>query len=305
MSEDKARAKAETEVKSCYSTWATDYFANYYADPKAYPPVHRDIVRTLLREHGAKTLLDAGCGPASMLCGLLDMGLDLYGFDLTPEMVDVAKKVMTDAGLPAERIWEGSVAERGDFSRLGVAPEAFDALICMGVLPHLTPESEAAALANMHAALKPGGVIAVEARNQLFSLFTLNRHSYDLFFAELIRADALRAVVADREALDKALETLKGQFRMDLPPIRKGKAGEPGYDQVLSRTHNPFVLKRDVERAGFLDVDVLFYHYHCLPPMFEALMPDDFRKYSVALEDPRDWRGHFMASAIIVTGRRA
>ena len=91
---------------------------------------------------------------------------------------------------------------------------------------------------------------------------------------------------------------------MDLPPVRGGKAGEPGYDQVLSRTHNPFVLRAKVEEAGFKDVEVLFYHYHCLPPMFEAAMPEEFRKQSVAMENPRDWRGHFMASAFIVTGVR-
>jgi hypothetical protein len=59
-----------------------------------------------------------------------------------------------------------------------------------------------------------------------------------------------------------------------------------------------------VEEAGFRNVEVLFYHYHCLPPMFERVMPEDFRKQSVAMEDPRDWRGYFMASAFIVTGVR-
>lgn len=91
---------------------------------------------------------------------------------------------------------------------------------------------------------------------------------------------------------------------MDLPPVRTGKGGEPGYDEVVSRTHNPFVLRRQIEAAGFEDVRVLFYHYHALPPMFEATMPAFFREMSLAIEDPEDWRGHFMASAFIVAARR-
>jgi hypothetical protein len=91
---------------------------------------------------------------------------------------------------------------------------------------------------------------------------------------------------------------------MDLPPLRKGKSSEPGYDEVLSRTHNPFVLREQARAAGLEEVEVLFYHYHCLPPMLENAVPRLFRTASLAMEDPKDWRGHFMASAFIVVGRR-
>jgi len=73
----------------------------------------------------------------------------------------------------------------------------------------------------------------------------------------------------------------------------------------LSRTHNPLVLKQQFVGAGFTDVRVLFYHFHCLPPMFEAEVPELFRRVSVAMEDPEDWRGHFMASAFLLVGNRA
>jgi hypothetical protein len=98
---------------------------------------------------------------------------------------------------------------------------------------------------------------------------------------------------------------MKLRFRMDVPPIRKGKSGEPGYDEVLSRTHNPLVLREQFAAAGFSNVRVLFYHYHCMPPMFEARMPEIFRKLSMEMENPNDWRGYFMASAFIVTGQRS
>ena len=58
------------------------------------------------------------------------------------------------------------------------------------------------------------------------------------------------------------------------------------------------------QAAGFGDVRVLFYHYHCLPPMFQADVPQLFLRESLAMEDATDWRGYFMASAFMVAGKR-
>ena len=301
MSKSASVTAAETAVKGCYSTWADSYFLDYYTGD-AYPPVHVDLVRKLLRECGARVLLDAGCGPASMLRGLADLGLDLYGFDLTPEMVEVAKRVAGELGLTSERIWQGSVADAASFR--APAMPAVDATICVGVFPHIPEAIEEDVIANLRDSVKPGGLVAVEARNQLFGLFTLNRYSYELFASELIRTQLLRGT-GSTEVVDAMLEELKQRFRMDIPPVRQGKSGEPGYDQVLSRTHNPFVLKQRFEQAGFTAVQTYFYHYHCLPPMFEQAAPELFRSASLAMEDPSDWRGHFMASAFFVTGKRA
>jgi 2-polyprenyl-3-methyl-5-hydroxy-6-metoxy-1,4-benzoquinol methylase len=296
---------AEETVKSCYATWAESYFADYYANAAAYPPVHRKIVRDLLAGLGSGSLLDAGCGPASMLRGIADLGLDLYGFDLTPEMVVEARRVMAEHGLPANRIWEGSVADPGAF-RAPDGPTAFDAAICLGVLPHVPAALDEAVIANLREAVRPGGLVAIEARNQLFALFTLNRYSHDFFLRELIGEPALRARAgAEAASLDAALGEMAQRFRTDLPPRRTGKAGEPGYDEVLSRTHNPLVLKERFAAAGFREVQLLFYHFHCLPPMLEPALPALFRRESLAMEDPHDWRGHFMASAFILAGRRA
>jgi hypothetical protein len=103
----------------------------------------------------------------------------------------------------------------------------------------------------------------------------------------------------------QVLDDVGQRFRLDLPPVRGGKAGEPGYDEVLSRTHNPLVFREKFAAVGFRDVRVLFYHYHCLPPLCERSAPELFRRRSLAMENPEDWRGYFMASAFVVTGIRA
>ena len=89
-----------------------------------------------------------------------------------------------------------------------------------------------------------------------------------------------------------------------MPPIRTGKMGEPGYDEILSRTHVPFVLKKKLEDVGFRDVKTLFYHFHALPPMLWHSARDFVLQASINQENPDDWRGYFMASAFILTGRK-
>jgi 2-polyprenyl-3-methyl-5-hydroxy-6-metoxy-1,4-benzoquinol methylase len=297
-----ASADPEAQVKACYSTWADTYHRDYFGPQAAYPPVHRDLVVRLVRESGARSLLDAGCGPATFLREFAGSGIDLYGFDLTPEMVAEGRRVLSQQGVDANHVWQGSVTNPESYR--GAGDRAFDAAICIGVLPHVPETADSVVIANLREHVRPGGLVVVEARNQLFALFTLNRYSYDLFAKDLI-GEARSGRPPDAGALRDALAELQTHFRMHLPPIRKGKEGEPGYDEVLSRSHNPLMLARAFARAGFANVRTLFYHFHCFPPMLQSRFPEFFREESLAREDPEDWRGYFMASAFLVAGERA
>ncbi len=301
------RAMLEESVRQCYSTWSKDYYKDYYQSDKAYPAVHTQIVRSYLDQPGIKRILDAGCGPASMLRDLSGLDAELFGFDLTPGMVEEARRVMNGLGHPAENIWTGSVLDRNSFCAAGKEGRAkYDAAICVGVLPHIPETAEVALLENLYHAVDNDGLVMIEARNELFALFTMNRYSHDYIAGELIKRGGENPSSAEAAAyLEDITGAMKSHFRMDMPPIRKGKAGEPGYDEIISRTHNPIVMKSKFEKAGFKDVEVLFYHYHCLPPIYEQQHPELFRKLSVEMEDPLDWRGHFMASAFILAGKRA
>lgn len=295
-------ADSEARVAHCYSTWGESYYQDYYANPGVYPPVHLDIARAEIRQHGARNLLDAGCGPASMLRHFEWLGNERYGFDLTPEMLSEARRILALQGVPAAHLWQGSVSDQAAFvPPLLDAPQAFDAVLCFGVLPHIPSEADERVARNIRQRLNPGGVALVEARNQLFALFTANRPSYEFILHELVRApELLTSNPEEAPTIEKALDEWKASFRMELPPRRHGKAGEPGYDEVLSRTHNPLLLKEIYEKAGFSKVELLFFHFHCLPPMMEPRFKDFYQRASLRMENPKDWRGLFMASGFII-----
>ncbi|WP_171015155.1 class I SAM-dependent methyltransferase [Methylocystis sp. B8] len=300
------RDSVERSIKHCYSTWGTSYYADYYGADAPYPPVHLDLVSRLVAERDVKRLLDAGCGPASMLRHLVAPGRDIYGFDLTPEMVVEARRVLAEQGVPADHVWEGSVAVRADF----VAPTGnadYDCVLCSGVMPHIAETTETDIIANIRDALQPGGHAIVEARNELFSMFTLNRYSHEFFLKQLLPVDELRRQAGDEgDGMNAALAQVERMFRTDVPPIRQGKDDEPGYDEVLSRTHNPLLLQQKFLATGFTNVQLYYYHFHCLPPVVSGHAPRLFREISLQMEaNPKDWRGLFMASAFFVVAQRA
>jgi hypothetical protein len=220
-------------------------------------------------------------------------------------MVIEAKSVLSEQGIDPNNIWQGSVLDADSFNN-SIHPKKFDSIISIGVMPHISAVDDICMIENMVSAVKVGGLVVLEARNALFAMFSFNRYSSEFIRNSLLDVNALSDRAGpDKSALNDVLAELDKHFSLDMPPVRKGKKDEPGYDEVLSRTHNPFELKQQAESAGLTNVKTLFYHYHSLPPMFEEKLPKFFREESLRLENPHDWRGHFMASAFLITGIRA
>jgi 2-polyprenyl-3-methyl-5-hydroxy-6-metoxy-1,4-benzoquinol methylase len=243
-------ADIEKKITHCYSSWGASYYEDYYGENSAYPPIHVDIVKALLVNHKPRTLLDAGCGPASFMRFFANSGIELYGFDLTKEMVTEAQNVMASFEIDPGRIWQGSVVRKTDYTRPQF-PKLYDAVLCSGVLPHIPESDEVTVLQNLYDSVDLGGLIIVEARDALFSLFTLNRYSYEFIYNDLIQFEKLLSKAeGNSDALRDKLRDFKNYFRMDLPKVRTGKHGDPGYDEVLSRTHNPLTLASDMQRLG-------------------------------------------------------
>jgi len=289
-------------VQSHYTPLVQDYTDEYSPSYQGYPANLKrlDIVLNRVQAMKAMTLLDCGCGEGTPMRRIYDLGTEVWGFDFVREMVSQADTHLKEAGLTG-RVWQGDATEAACFRPTGMnTPDVYDVCIALGVFPHI--EDELITLRNMAAVTRPGGRVPVEFRNELFALFTLNRYSYELFRDKLMPIGKAAAKSPRfRPQVDEFEQKLGAFFNLELPPIRTGSANAPGYDQILSKFHNPHEVGGIFEQAGLKVADIHFYHFHALPPMFERDYPDLFRTLSLEMEkDPSDWRGYFMASAFVV-----
>lgn len=276
-------------TKSAASITAEQYQRLW--DPEldgGYPANHfafRQILN-VLHDQGAQRMVEVGVGQGRAIAIYEAAGIEVHGFDNKSGMVEISEAVMTHMGLPVDRISWGDIEDSVSLSAIRREGQ-FDALLAMGVLPHVTHER--VALENMRHLVKPGGSAFVECRNKLFSLVTFNRFTY-----EFIMDDLLGDVHG--KVRDKAADFLKTRVDVDVPPKPAGHE---------AKYHNPLDVHQVFEDAGFVDVRIRPFHYHAAMPRFEKELGAAFRAESIALEnEPSDWRGLFLCSAFVVEAYR-
>lgn len=261
--------------------WDTSAAGGYPANHFAF----RQILN-VLHERGAKSILEVGVGHGSAIAIYEAAGIEISGFDINPEMVEKSRAAMRQWNLPESRVTWGDIEDSVSLSPWRTQGQ-FDAVLAMGVLPHVNYEH--VALENMRHLVKPGGTVFVECRNKLFSLVTFNR-----FTREFIMDDLLAGVSGDvRDAAD---EFLKTRVDPDMPPKPAGHE---------ARYHNPLEVDQLFYDAGFTNVVIRPFHYHAAMPRLEGPLGEAFRRESIALEnEPSDWRGLFLCSAFVVQADR-
>ena len=286
-------------IVDCYKSWGESYYDEYYKSDKNYPPVHVKIVKKILKEKKIKTLLDVGCGPVSMMREIISKNLKCYGFDLTPEMILEGKKILRQKKRNPNNIWIGDALAINDYKK-GLSN--YQSCLCFGVFPHINIKDEKKVLKNIFSILKKNGLVLIEARNSLFSLFTINRYTSEFYREELISNKS--KIKDESKNFSKVLKLIDKSLYLKHPKIRKSKNSLSGYDEILSKTNNPFVLTKTMEKVGFKNVTPYFYHYHIVPPIFKNFFPKTFIQRSLEIENPKDWRGYFLASAFILVGEK-
>lgn len=291
------------KVSDHYDAVAEDYHQHYdrerLMEMEVYPANYfrQKIMLNTFLGRGAKRVLDVGAGDGSPLSTLSRAGVEVWGLDISKNMVAKCRQRLQALGLPEERVQWGDITDPATYVDL-LKGGAFDGLMAMGVMPHV--ENDVQVLNNMASCLRPGGVAFIEFRNQLFSLFTFNRLTHQFIMEELLAG-------VDAAYREKVSQALAEKLAMDQPPRRETVAGGgPGYDTILSRFHNPLTLGPVFNQAGFKDLKLHWYHYHPAPPLLEGLDPQAFRREGMKLEqEPSGWRGMFLCSAFVVEAVRA
>lgn len=289
MNEKQGKEKA----KDYYDQAAEDYIRQYQEGYDDYPAnsIRIKFIIERLKKNNVKKILDTGCGTCEPMIKLLKEGFDVKGFDFSKEMVELGRKQLKEAGYGPESI---SFADLED--EQNILDEKFDAIIALGVFPHILDEKKA--LSNMRKLLNPNGLVFIEFRNDLFAAYTLNKYSLDFFLNRVIDLNSL-----NQDVRDEVINFYSERLKVD-KPIKK-EDGKIAYTDILAKFHNPLNIGSELFcPCDFSVVDIHFYHYHALPPIFEKKDPKLFRELSLKLEKPNDWKGYLMASAYVIEAKK-
>ncbi len=275
------------------STYADQYDESKIWTNEEYPANYfrLKLVRRILADAGVKSLYEHGVGDATPLVTIAGDGIRVAGNDVSPEMVKFARTNMTKHGLDPEAINLLDVQSHDSIDIEREKAGSFDAVMALGVIPHV--EDDRWFVASMDKFLEPGGRLLLQFRNSMFSMFTFNRLTKEFVMDELLPdvPESVRKIVS---------ADLDHRLAVDKPPKRTRPTGD-GYDEILSKFHNPFELLEIVKSFGYKDLQFHWYNYHPAYPMLAgSIDPKVYRQAQMDLEGDTSWRGMFLCSAGLI-----
>ncbi|MEX5633703.1 class I SAM-dependent DNA methyltransferase [Parafrankia sp. FMc2] len=139
------------DVAAAYDRVA-DVYAELFADVLDRQPLERALLAAFadLVRDAAGPVADLGCGPGYASAHLHGLGLDVFGVDLSAEMVALAR-----------RSHPGLRFEVGTLTGLDLPDCALGGALCRYSLIHIPPTEIPAVLAEIHRVLVPDGHLLI------------------------------------------------------------------------------------------------------------------------------------------------
>lgn len=269
-------ADYESAITAACHDPALPYPANHFA--------FRHVL-AVLADTSTTSLVEVGVGMGGAIALFTGHGLAFAGFDRDVACVESSRKELLDAGQDPDRIILADLEDPQSYAGLPGAG-SFDALIGMGVLPHVGSVREG--IANAIGLVRPGGHVFLEFRNALFSLVTFNRYTEE-FISERLLGEASAEV---RAAVDSEL---RKRLNLEIP---SGVIHPEAF-------HVPFEVLDIAHEMELKDPRIIPFHFHAGMPAIERDIAQSYRLDSVALEgDPSGWKGLFLASAFLLHAQR-
>jgi SAM-dependent methyltransferase len=135
-------------TRAAYDTVASDYAELLDGALEAMPMDRAmlGVFAELVLADGAGPVGDIGCGPGRITTYLDSLGLDAFGVDLSPAMVEVARRTYPDL-----------VFEVGSLTELDLADGSLGGVVAWYSIIHTPPERLQLVFAELHRVLAPGG----------------------------------------------------------------------------------------------------------------------------------------------------
>ncbi|MET9763177.1 class I SAM-dependent methyltransferase [Streptomyces sp. NPDC006372] len=139
-----------TAARESYDTVAADY-ARLVKEPAELDPVSRAMLATfaeLVRPPHPGPVADLGCGPGKVTAHLAALGVRVFGVDVSPRMVELAR-----TAYPELRFGVGSM------TALDIGSGELGGILAYYSTHHTPPQWLPTVFAEFHRTLAPGGVL--------------------------------------------------------------------------------------------------------------------------------------------------
>jgi SAM-dependent methyltransferase len=136
------------DTRASYDTVAVSY-ADQIREVLAGKPYLRAalaLFADMVHAVGGGPVADVGCGPGHVTAHLHELGIDAFGIDLSPAMIDVAR-----------RDHPGLRFEVGSMTDLNLADTSVAGLLAFWSLIHIPDDAVPAVFGHFRRALRPGG----------------------------------------------------------------------------------------------------------------------------------------------------
>jgi len=140
------------DTRTSYDTVAVSYleFVRYLLDDAPYERAAFALFADQMRAAGGGPVADVGCGPGRITGLLRGLGLDAFGVDLSPAMIELARR-----DFPGVRFDVGSMTD------LDLPDASLDGVIAWYSLIHIPDEEIGTVLRHFHRVLRPGGRVMI------------------------------------------------------------------------------------------------------------------------------------------------
>lgn len=222
-----------------FSEQSPVYFQKKYRTRDRYPTLlirHRYILQMIDSKSGVA--LDVGCGSSPMLIELPRIGFETIGTDISSPMIRSAIELISET-------CDRPMLCVSDIEHLPFVDDAFDVIVCSGVIEYL--DQDGLAIREVSRLLKPKGTAIVTFTNALAPFWLLE--TYAKAFGIFGRFASFRDV-----------------------PFPK------------SRLSVPYAIRGLAQKVGLIETDRAYFDFSILPFPLNALLPRLSRNIGMKME---------------------
>src|SRR5690348_16362479 len=133
---DRDRAEVARSAAEAAKVAITLVNVDRYLDPPGNTPYGLEYAFYLLGDVRGKKVLDLGCGTGENLLPLIKRGADVVAMDISPELVELARRRLREAGITDRT----DIVQVGSAYETGLLDESIDVVFSMALLHHLDLE---------------------------------------------------------------------------------------------------------------------------------------------------------------------